>query len=90
MVSASRWRAGAPYGPGVQLYLSFPREFVETKQRGVNTINIYPLAYSAADEVGEAANWSAERTEIALASRGCQGLNTFMVCAQGCSGLRLC
>lgn len=41
--------AGAPHGPRAQLYLSFPREFVETKQRGVNTINISPLAYSAAE-----------------------------------------
>lgn len=67
--------------PGMQLYLSLPREFVETKQRRVNTINIYALAYSAADEVEEAANWSVEsrrRTKIALAERCCQGLNTFI------------
>lgn len=45
--------AGAPRGPGAQLYLSFPREFVETKQRGVNTVNISPLAYSAAEGLGK-------------------------------------
>lgn len=45
--------AGAPCGPGAQLYLSFPREFVETKQRGVNTVNISPLAYSAAEGLGK-------------------------------------
>lgn len=52
---------------GMQLYLSLPREFVETKQRRVNTINIYALAYSAADEVDEAAKWN----EAALAERCC-------------------
>lgn len=67
--------AGAPHGPRAQLYLSFPREFVETKQRGVNTINISSLAYSAA-EGWRSCRLSAERAQTA--PRGCRGLNTFM------------
>lgn len=67
--------AGAPRGPGAQLYLSFPREFVETKQRGVNTVNISPLAYSAAEGLGKL---QIEFKRAETAPRDCWGLNTFM------------
>lgn len=67
--------AGAPRGPGAQLYLSFPREFVETKQRGVNTVNISPLAYSAAEGLGKQ---QIECGESRIGTQGRRGLNAFM------------
>ena len=68
--------AGAPRGPGAQLYLSFPREFVETKQRRVNTVNISPLAYSAAQGLGRQQVECGESRDCT--QRDCWGLNTFM------------
>lgn len=73
MVSA--WRLRELLGPRAQLYLSSPREYVETKQRAVNTINISPLAYSAAAGLGKL---QIELRDSRTCTQECQGLNTFV------------
>lgn len=80
-MSASQWwRQGLLAVPERSCIWRFP-EFVETKQRGANRVNISPLAYSAAEGLGKL---QTECRESRSCTEWLKELNSFVVLPLTC------